>query len=156
MGMTRAFFRTAFSERYRVKTLFILFGSLFFVALFINSGNRDSNNISNRIESDTPAGPKFTEKQVRIAKNSWRIITRDLREAGLVCDIKETSGETIIYVEGVAWKALPYEAKKDLYRNIIRTKEILNGGDLPKVEVRDYRSGKVYAERGVFFSEVYE
>ncbi len=156
MSTIRAFFRTAFSERYRVKTLVILFGVLFVVALSINSENRNEKKASSEIESSTTAGPKYSDKQTRAAKDSWRIITRDLRDAGLVRDIKETDTGTIIYVEGVAWKALPYEAKKDLYRDINRTKEVLNGGGLPRVEIRDYRSGKTYAERGVFFAEVYE
>ena len=153
MSRIRAFFLTAFCERYRLKTLLIIVGLLFVMTLLKVPQSQSEKNISTKNGSTNV--PKYSDKQIRAAKDSWRIITQELRDVGLVRDIKKTSTKTIIYVEGSAWRSLPYEKKKDLYYGIIRTRMILEGVDRPWIDILDNRNGKVYAEQGVFSSDVY-
>ncbi|MDD5171218.1 MAG: hypothetical protein PHN75_20545 [Syntrophales bacterium] len=162
MSKLRAFFLTAFSGRYRLKTLLFIFGLLFVLTLFGIPQNQNykiipamAENASTKNENTPSRAPKYTAKQIKAAKDSWRIITQDLRDVGLVRDIKNTSTKTIIYVEGSAWRSLPYEKKKELYYGIIRTKNIIENVNRSWIDIRDYRSGKIYAEQGVFSSDVY-
>ena len=127
-------------------------------------GPGTSSGIKSKV-NDTPKSPREDKKanedidrknkKIKAAKSIWKTINGDLRREGLVKDWKVEHSEMTLFVDKYAWRNLPFEAKKGFLHELSECSEELH--KTPWVKVRDYQSGKIYAEVSPpFTSEVYE
>jgi hypothetical protein len=111
----------------------LLVGFLAIIAVFIFIGI-----IASMISTKTSAPNTYTAEQKKAAKELQDILLK----SGFVTKLSSEGQLQVFYVNRGLWRATPYEKKKELLGNLSKSNEIQ--GFTPWIEIRDYRSGKVY------------